>query len=321
LKQARTVRRNTLALGFSAVFHVAILTLILSQASPDYQTPEAPAPPIDTQIVTLEPPPPPIITPPPREQPRVEPTRPPEPRTPPRAAPPAPAPAQPAPAPPKPGPVTAKPAPVQAEAPRPLPVAPPAPAPKVEAAPRIAPAPPAPLSPAPKTATPAPTAHLNIHKPEKDAPANVATLPLAPAPSPAAPAGGPRAATASGEPALGGSRLNGLSPYPYGAMPSGGGGLRGTLIGCANADAVSLSAAERARCNERFGSEAASAPALDGIAPAKRAAFDKAAAQQEADRKYRAAVPTGTSIGAHGFGGLGPDQPVGLKDQIKGGPQ
>ncbi len=58
-------------------------------------------------------------------------------------------------------------------------------------------------------------------------------------------------------------------------------------MGCANADAVGLSSAERARCNERLGEDVTHAPVLDGINPAKRAAFDKAAARQEANRKYR----------------------------------
>ena len=85
--------------------------------------------------------------------------------------------------------------------------------------------------------------------------------------------------------------LNGL---PYGAMPSGGPGLRGTLVGCANADAVRLTGAERNHCNERFGVEAAKAPALDGISPAKRAAFDRAAGRQEANRRYRDTTSTGS---------------------------
>ena len=100
-------------------------------------------------------------------------------------------------------------------------------------------------------------------------------------------------------------------------MPSGGSGLRGTLVGCANAEAVSLSAAERARCNERFGSAAGSAPAFDPISPSKRAGFDKAAAAQEADRRYRSGMPTGTSAGKPGFGsGLGDDQPTSLRDRL-----
>jgi hypothetical protein len=76
-------------------------------------------------------------------------------------------------------------------------------------------------------------------------------------------------------------------------MPSGGGGIRGSLVGCANADAVSLSAVERARCNERFGGSIGTAPVLDGISPAKRAVFDRAAERNESDRRYRDTVPRG----------------------------
>jgi hypothetical protein len=87
-------------------------------------------------------------------------------------------------------------------------------------------------------------------------------------------------------------------------MPNGGSGLRGSLIGCANSDAVRLSSVERARCNSRFGADVAAAPALDPIPAAKRAAFDREAAKEERDRKYRDGVPVGT-VGR----GLGADQP------------
>jgi hypothetical protein len=126
------------------------------------------------------------------------------------------------------------------------------------------------------------------------------------APSGQAGGGGRQAGGGGGAPgSLTGSRLNGLSPYPYGAMPSGGPGLRGTLVGCANAEAVSLSRVERAHCNERFGVEAAKAPVLDGIDPGKRAMFDKAAARQESDRQHGNAMPVGTEPGGLGMGGLG----------------
>jgi hypothetical protein len=191
----------------------------------------------------------------------------------------------------------------------------------VAAPPKATPAPPAPPKAAPATpAAPAPLSRLNIHKPVKDAPATVATAPFAPAAAAAGASGAPSQPPAGGEPNLGGSRLSGLlNPGLFGGMAGGGGGLRGTLVGCANADVVRLSAVERARCNDRLGTEAASAPALDTMTPAKRAAFDKAAANQEADRKYRASVPTGTTPGNHGFGGLGPDQPDSLRNQIRGG--
>ncbi len=102
--------------------------------------------------------------------------------------------------------------------------------------------------------------------------------------------------------------LKGLNPYPYGAMPSGGPGLRGTLVGCANADAVGLSSAERSHCNERFGEDMAHAPALDPLSRNKRAEFDKSAAHEEAERRYRAAEPhaLGSPFGQSGYIEHGP---------------
>jgi hypothetical protein len=147
---------------------------------------------------------------------------------------------------------------------------------------------------------------LNLHKTNHEVPANVPTLPLVPPGGGAQAGGGGGGGAPGGAPgALTGSRLNGLSPYPYGALPSGGPGLRGTLVGCANSEAVNLSAVERAKCNERFGDEAAKAPVLDGIDPAKRARFDKAADKQERTRELQ--MPVGTERGAQGLGGLGPN--------------
>jgi hypothetical protein len=78
-------------------------------------------------------------------------------------------------------------------------------------------------------------------------------------------------------------------------------------VGCANADAVRLTPSERARCNERFGASAASAPVLDPISPAKRGDFDRSAAQNAADRRYRDSVPNGNPPphGPEAPGGLG----------------
>lgn len=307
MKSARKPRRTTaVALALSTTFHVVILTWLVSQAPPEYQFPISIAPPVEVQITPMpEPPPPPVIIerlPPLKPELAKPPTPQPKPKPPePTPAPPRPTPPPPTPQPPKPAPVAPKPASPLPTVVKPLP----APTPRLEPKP----APPAPVAP-PTPAAPAPPApvHLNIHKPEKEAPGSVATLPFAPAPTPA-PAGAP--AAPSGEPPLGGSRLNGLTPYPYGSLPSGGSGLRGTLVGCANADSVNLSAAERARCNERFGARAGSAPALDPISPTKRAAFDKAEEKQNRSLEYRdSGLPPGTSRGAHGFGGLSNDQPL-----------
>jgi hypothetical protein len=280
LRKSDSTRRTTIAFGMSTVFHVLVLFFLLSQAAPIYEVPESVAPPMDTEIIQMEEPPPRIVVvPKPVREPKPPKPEPPTP-APPKPEPPQPAPPLPqttaAPPPPKPPPpAVAKPTPatIPRLEPKPLTI------PPLASAPPVAPAAPA---------TPAP-AHMNIHKPEKEAPASVPTLPFAPAAGPAASA--PSAAAPSGEPDLGGSRLKGLTPYPYGAMPSGGSGLRGSLVGCANADAVTLSPVERARCNARFGTSIGSAPTLDPISPTKRAAYDKAAERQARDTVYRDSTP------------------------------
>jgi hypothetical protein len=288
LRERKDTGRNAVALTLSTALHAIILGVIINQAPPEYQFRETivPSPTMDVEIVSL-PPIPPIEPPkvePPKAKPEPIPTPAPNP-TPPKVEQPKLAPAKPEPA----KPVPAKPSPPK-PSPLPTPVAP-APAPTS----RPAPKPQATIiksTPIQASAQAAPVERpspLNIHKALKEAPAGIPILPMAPASGPAgkpgSPAGGAAAAAATGS--AGPSRLNGLSPYPYGAFPSGGPGLRGTLVGCANAEAVRLSGAERAHCNERFGVDITHAPALDGIAPAKRAAFDKAADRQAADRKYR----------------------------------
>ena len=280
MNTASTRRRSGAALFLSAIAHVVIIAFLVSQAAPEYVLPEPPASPMDVQIIKApDLPPPPIV--PPKMTPRKILTQ-----TPPHPAPtpplPTPTPPTPAAAPAK--PTVAKPSPVKAP---PVVVAPtPTPSPPRQ--------PPQPAPPKPAAAAPAPTpapAKLNIHKPEKDAPANIATLPMAPSPAPARPAGSPTTGAPPGA-----SRLSGLTPFPLGSMPSGGSGLRGTLVGCANADSVRLSSVERAHCSERFGVEMTRAPVLDGIAPAKRAAFDRAAERQEAERNSGAIDPTKAAV-------------------------
>ncbi len=90
-------------------------------------------------------------------------------------------------------------------------------------------------------------------------------------------------------------------------MPGGGGGLRGTLVGCANPDAVHLSGAERNNCADRLGAKIGAAPNMT-LSPAKRQEYDAAAARQEQDRKYRDSAPVGTSTDGQDAGmgaGLG----------------
>ncbi len=303
-----------MALALSATFHLIILGVVINQAPPEYVYPEPTAAPLDVQIVTMPEIPPITIPPPPKVEPPVvkpEPTPPVTPPTPPKPEPAKPQQPRPEPARPEPP----KPAPAQAAAPKaapakpsplPAPVAPtrtpappsPAPTPRLQAKAAVA-SPSATVRPvAPISAAPAAriaASLLNIHKALRQAPANVPTLPMAPS---GGQAGAP-GSTASGTPATGTpgapgeTRAGALNGLPYGAMPSGGPGLRGTLVGCANADAVRLTGAERNHCNERFGVEAAKAPALDGISPAKRAAFDRAAGRQEANRRYRDTTSTG----------------------------
>ncbi len=285
LKVTRQHRRAAWALALSTLWHVVILVGVILQVPRDYIYPPGEAPPpepptvhIDAEIIKLPPPPPKVVVIPPKV---------PEPE---------PLPPKPEPAPPTPKQVeTAKPQPVKTPpAPTPTPL-PPRPVPKpATLAPPTPPKPtptppkPVPTTPAP-AAPPAPTVQMTpmvIHKPAKDAPATIASLPMAPTPTPPAKAG----ALAPGAPPaqISGSRLSGLVPWPAGTFPSGGPGLRGSLAGCANSDAVHLSPAERARCNERFGVDMAHAPVLDGINPAKRRSFDAAMEGEDAKRAYRA---------------------------------
>ena len=332
----RNRRRNAIAVTLSATLHILLLSFVVNETVTPYALPALSQPPPELQIFPQEqippPPPPPVVIPPKIKQALEKQTPPPPPPLPPKPTPPKPEatpptpvappkPQPPKPTPPKPAPPTpATPTPARPAPPKPnsLPAAP-APA-KAPAPPTTTPSP----SPGPKPApSPAPVAtviapssvtarvtspqivlrpsRLNLHKTTHEVPANVPTLPMAAGGAPGGGGGGPQGGGAPGAP--GGSRLSGLSPYPYGALPSGGPGLRGTLVGCANAQAVNLSSVERARCNARFGEEAGSAPVLDGIEPAKRARFDKTAGKQERDRA--ATMPVGTSAGAQGFGGLG----------------
>ena len=311
-------RRKAVAVVVSTVLHVLFLGFIVTRAPPTPPEPEIVVQPLDVTIMPMPPIPEklPILVPPkitplkiepqPTPQTIPVPTPPkPEPQKPQPAKPepPQPKPSPPKPTPPKPAPVIADAilAPMKSATPKPVtPKLSPLKSPSLSTAtPTLAPpAPqesPKPPSPTPQvSASPAPTASLNklnLHKPEKKAPADVPTLPVAGG----SPAGGATAAAAA---ALNGaafeapgSRLSGLNPYPYGVMPSGGSGLRGTLVGCANASAVGLSSVERAHCNERFGVRADRAPALDGINPSKRAGFDRDAERQERNRGSRGVDP------------------------------
>jgi hypothetical protein len=320
--------RQAAAFVVSALFHVVMLALVFTSPWRPYALPEAAPPPEEVEIIRTpqeEPEPPqklpPIPQTPPTPAPQAQPEREPTPVVQPQPLP------QPQPPePPKPEP--AKPAPPRVETVRPVviptPAAPaaarllrPLNAPTLQAPPVLAPIPEpearpaAPAAPAHAAAPaqPAPTAaQLHPRKSEHEAPAGVPTLPLTPAPaSHAAPGGGAPAGGGGGGgggPAAG-SRLQGLNPYPGGVFP-GGTGLRGSLVGCANAEAVSLSSVERAHCAERFGTSAGTAPHLDPIPAARRSAFEQEAAKRDRDRAYR---DSSTSAGmATGMGGIPPQE-------------
>ncbi len=314
--QRRTLR-NGVALAASSLVHLLALWIFLAAGPNEYRLPEPPetTPPVEMEIERPAEITPPQTQPPiPRQstpRPAVPTPPPPVPQPPPTPQPPreSPSPARPQPEPVKvqtQKPLTAAPSPAPVRLIRPTS----APSVSLLQAPQFTPAPAPPSPPAPATA-PGPTApHLNVHKAEKEAPLGALTLPFAPAATQPPPGGKPASAAGGGGPpsAGGGSRLEGLRPYPPGAFPSGGSGLRGSLVGCANAEAVGLSAVERARCASRFGEAPAGMPHLDPISPERRAVFDKEGDRAERDRAYRGhGSPTGwtTAPGGGPAGGMG----------------
>jgi hypothetical protein len=134
----------------------------------------------------------------------------------------------------------------------------------------------------PSAGAPEAPAPIRLHRrPQRFAPPELPIAPLivppAPAPGPSAPA--PRAPVAAFHP----------SPLPEGPKADVRTALRQGTVGCANPNAVGLTAAERAACDEKLGKAGkdASFPGL-GLAAGKEAAFDKAAEHKEACRAYRA---------------------------------
>jgi hypothetical protein len=304
-------RRNGLAFGLSALIHLALVALLLNQEYRPYNLPSPTTEPIQMEIervpeAVIIPPPPPVTPPVLKEEPIKPPVT-----TPPVTTP-TPEPQVVVKVKPVAAAVSAKPAPLVAKA-IPTPSLTPAPIFTPAPEPIAPPAPKAQTAPAPAISAPA-APRLNLHKPEKEAPAGVLTLPMAPSSAPrsgGAPPGGAE------EPGMGSSRLQGLTPFPPGAFPSGGLGLRGSLVGCANSQAVGLSSVERAHCNQRFGVDVAKAPHLDGMSPEKRAAFDRTVEKETAWKAYRDSIPAnGTPPGPNGQGRLGPLQPQGLLQNV-----
>ncbi|MDE2485840.1 MAG: hypothetical protein KGO51_00430 [Alphaproteobacteria bacterium] len=91
------------------------------------------------------------------------------------------------------------------------------------------------------------------------------------------------------------------APLPEGPKADIRETLRISPVGCANPDAVQLTKAERAACDEQLGKGAPTAPFLGlGLDRAKQIALDHAAARQEADRRYRDAPALPATDPMHG---------------------
>ena len=299
-RRRRHLRRDVLVFLASTALHVALFFIAASEFT-YYPPPIEQRAPVQVEIVpeTEQPiiPPPPIPkiikerlapTPTPAPPPTPQPPTPPKPETP--------APVRvttrlaPAPT-----------APVQANrAPQP------APTPKPTLAPTLAPitpATPAP-SPGPPRVVTAPTApsvqskafaapHMVLHRNR-----NEAGAPLAPGVSiPGAVEAPPQQASGAPGGGRGGGAPGGGPPgggLPSGSLPGFGSGLRGSVLGCANAAALHLSKAEQAKCDEAFGEGAHESPVMDPIGATKRADIDRQAAGEAAAQRYRDSTPAGT---------------------------
>lgn len=123
---------------------------------------------------------------------------------------------------------------------------------------------------------------LRPRPPRLVAPASVTPLGVAPVPGPGAPA----------------ARGLGVHPAPLPEGPRGDlrTALRGSSVGCANAEAVGLNRREVEHCDERLGAAARNAPVYDApMDAAKRRGFEAQALRQQADRAYRDA-PMGVGV-------------------------
>jgi hypothetical protein len=95
----------------------------------------------------------------------------------------------------------------------------------------------------------------------------IPSVPLPPSAAPPGPSAPPSGAAASG--------------LPAGVASA----LRGSLIGCANVAALSLSETEQAGCRDRLAAGAAFAPLRSGIPPDKRAYYDAVLSTEAAFRR------------------------------------
>jgi hypothetical protein len=135
-------------------------------------------------------------------------------------------------------------------------------------------------APAPKIVLHKPKEHGSGLAPAVAIPGAIFAPPTGPASQAAAPSGAP-----------GGGGGPGL---PGGVLPGFGAGLRGGVLGCANAEALHLSAAEKARCAEAFGEGALESPRMSAIGASRRAELDHEAAAEAAAQKYRDSTPAGS---------------------------
>ena len=143
----------------------------------------------------------------------------------------------------------------------------------------------------PQTAA-APRLVLHRAKQEQGAPlAPSISIPGAVMAPPAQANAGPSGGAVPGAGAPGGGAAG--AGLQAGMLPGFGRGLRGGILGCANADALHLSAVERARCAEAFGEGARETPVMDPIA-ARRDELVGEAAQESAAKKYLDSTPGGT---------------------------
>lgn len=307
-RRRRHLRRDVLVFLASTAFHVALFIIAASEFT-YYPPPIEPRAPVEVEIVPEAeqpiPPPPPIpkiikqrLAPTPTPAPPPVPQPQPQPPTPPKPQPQAPARVTTQLAPAATAPVQANRAPQPAPTPKPTlapslaPIAPATPAPN-PGPPRVVTAPTAPTVQSKAFAAP----HMVLHRNRNEAGAPLApgvSIPGAieapPQQASGAPGGGPGGAPGGGAPG-GGPAGGGL---PGGALPGFGSGLRGSVLGCANAAALHLSKAEQAKCDEAFGSGAHELPVMDPIGATKRADIDRQAAGEAAAQRYRDSTPAGS---------------------------
>ena len=133
--------------------------------------------------------------------------------------------------------------------------------------------------------------HIVLHRNRNEAGAPLApsvSIPGAVEAAPQQASGAPAGGGAPGGPGAGGGGL------PAGSLPGFGGGLRGSVLGCANAAALHLSKEEQAKCDEAFGSGTRESPQMDPIGATKRSEIDRQAASEAAAQRYRDSTPAGS---------------------------